>query len=152
MPGLEFEMIYRLKVRGPLPSTTGSPRGERVYWEMAEATLEGKRIKARSAMPGIDWFAPGVDGFGRPDVRLQFIADDNAVVLLHYTGLVEMNALFSKAAETGGETQFEDHYMRMAMSFDTGATKYAWLNQHLFVGEGRLSGRNQLEYRVYRVS
>ena len=59
MPGLEFEMIYRLKVRGPHPWTMGSPRGERVYWEMAEATLEGKRIKARSAMPGIDWFAPG---------------------------------------------------------------------------------------------
>jgi hypothetical protein len=152
MPSLEFEMIYRLKVRGPLPSTQGSPRGERVYWEMAEATLEGKRIKARSAMPGIDWFAPGADGFGRPDVRLQFIADDKAVVLLHYTGLVEMNALFAKAAEGGAETRFEDHYMRMAMSFDTGAPKYAWLNQHLFVAEGRLSGPQQLEYRVYRVS
>jgi hypothetical protein len=119
---------------------------------MAEATLEGKRIKARSAMPGIDWFAPGTDGFGRPDVRLQFITDDKAVVLLHYTGLVEMNALFAKAAETGTETRFEDHYMRMAMSFDTGDPKYAWLNQHLFVGEGRLSGQEQLEYRVYRVS
>jgi hypothetical protein len=152
MPGFEFEMTYRLKVRGPLPSTKGSPRGERIYWEMAEATLEGKRIKARSAMPGIDWFAPGADGFGRPDVRLQFITDDNAVILLHYTGLVEMNALFTKTAENGGETQFEDHYMRMAMNFDTGAPKYAWLNERLFLAEGRLSGKQQLEYHVYRVT
>lgn len=152
MAGLEFEMIYRLRVRGPLPPTRGSPRGERVYWEMADATLEGKRIKARSAMPGIDWFAPGADGFGRPDVRLQFLTDDNAIILLKYTGLVEMNELFESAAEKGGSTRFEDHYMRMALTFDTGADQYAWLNQHLFVAEGRLSGKEQLEYRVYRVT
>ena len=152
MPGLEFEMTYRLNVRGPLPPTNGSPRGERIYWEMAQATLEGARIMARSAMPGIDWFAPGADGFGRPDVRLQFVTDDNAIILLQYTGLVETNALFAKAAEEGTETQFEDHYMRMAMTFDTGASNYAWLNQHLFLAEGRLAGKEQLEYRVYRVT
>jgi hypothetical protein len=152
MTRLEFEMIYRLKVRGPLPPTTGSPHGERVYWEMADATLEGKRIKARSVMPGIDWFAPGADGFGRPDVRLQFLTDDNAIILLKYTGLVEMNELFGSAAEKGESTQFEDHYMRMALTFDTGADQYTWLNQHLFIAEGRLSGKEQLEYRVYRVT
>jgi hypothetical protein len=152
LPGLEFEMIYRLTVRGPLPPTKGSPRGERVYWEMAQATLEGDRIKARSAMPGIDWFAPGEDGFGRPDVRLQFMTDDQAVIFLHYTGLVEMNARFAGAADDGRETRFEDHYMRMAMNFDTGHPRYAWLNQHLFIAEGRLAGKEQLEYRVYRVT
>jgi hypothetical protein len=40
----------------------------------------------------------------------------------------------------------------MAMSFDTGAPEYAWLNKHVFIAEGRLSGKEQLEYRVYRVT
>ncbi|MGY3614729.1 DUF3237 family protein [Bradyrhizobium sp. USDA 10063] len=75
-----------------------------------------------------DWYRPGADGFGRPNVRVQFITDDDAVILLHYTGLVQMNDAFTKAAEAGGTTRFEDHYMRMAMRFDTGAPKYAWLN------------------------
>jgi hypothetical protein len=152
MPSLEFEMTYRLRVRGPLPPTQGSPRGARVYWEMAEATLEGPRIKAESAMPGMDWFAPGDDGFGRPDVRLQFKTEDAAIILLHYTGLVEMNALFTKASESGGETRFEDHYMRMSLTFDTGEPRYAWLNQNLFIAEGRLAGKELLEYRVYCVT
>lgn len=152
MVGLEFEMHYRLEVKGPLPSTKDLPRGEHAWWEMAKATLEGKRIKAHSAMPGIDWFAPGPDGFGRPDVRIPFRTEDGTMVLLHYTGLVEVNAAFQKAAEEGGATRFEDHYMRMALNFETGAPAYAWLNQSLFIAEGRLTGKQQLEYRIYRVT
>ncbi|MCK1639407.1 DUF3237 domain-containing protein [Bradyrhizobium sp. 157] len=152
MAGLEFEMTYRLRVRGPMPATQGSSVGEHIYWEMSEGTLEGPRIKARIAMPGGDWYRPGADGFGRPDVRVQFITDDDAVILLHYTGLVQMNDAFTKAAEAANTTRFEDHYMRMAMRFDAGASKYAWLNQHLFVAEGRLTGKNQIEYRIYRVT
>jgi Protein of unknown function (DUF3237) len=150
MAGLEFEMTYRLRVRGPVPAP-GSPAGEHLYWEMSEGTLEGRRIKARITMPGGDWFRPGTDGFGRPDVRVQFVTDDDAVILLHYTGLVQMNDTFTKAAETGGATRFEDHYMRMAMRFETGAATYAWLNQALFLAEGRLTGKDSIEYRVYRV-
>jgi hypothetical protein len=145
-------MTYRLGVRGPLPSTKGSPRGERAWWEMSKATLEGKRIKAQSAMSGMDWFSARPDGFGRPDVRLPFNTDDGVMVLLHYTGLVETNTAFTKAAEEGGETRFEDHYMRMALNFETGAPAYAWLNQRLFIAEGRPSGKRQLEYCVYRVT
>ena len=59
---------------------------------------------------------------------------------------------FTAAAANGKPTQFEDSYMRMAMSFDTGASKYVWLNKHLFIAEGRLIGKEQLEYRVYRVT
>ena len=40
----------------------------------------------------------------------------------------------------------------MAMSFDTGAPKYAWLNKHLFIAEGRRCSKEQLEYRIYRVT
>jgi hypothetical protein len=152
MAGLEFEMTYHLRVRGPMAATEGSPVGEHVYWEMSEGTLDGPRLKARIAMPGGDWFRPGADGFGRPDVRVQFLTDDDAVILLHYTGLVQMNDAFTRAAGTGNATLFEDHYMRMAMRFDTGTAKYAWLNQHLFVAEGRLTAKDRIEYRIYRVT
>ena len=50
-----------------------------------------------------------------------------------------MNDTFTQAGDPGNATRFEDHYMRMAMRFDAGARKYAWLNQHLFVAEGRLT-------------
>jgi hypothetical protein len=152
MPGLEYEMTYRLKVRGPLAATHGSPRGAREYWEMSEGTLRGPRIDASIAMPGADWFAVGADRFGRPDVRVQFMTVEGSLILLHYTGLVERTAVFTRAAEAGTETKWTDQYMRMTMSFDTGAEKYAWLNENLFIGEGRLAGRLEIEYDIYRVT
>ena len=144
MIGLEHEMTYRLRVGGPMASTTGSPRGERQYWEMTEGTLTGEKINARIVMPGGDWYRTGTDGFGRPDVRVQLVTDDDVVVLLHYTGLVEMTEAFAQAAKAGRPTRFEDQYMRMTMTFDTGSTKYAWLNQCLHVAEGRLVGKDEI--------
>ena len=55
MMTLEHEMTYRLKTRGPLGTTNGSPIGARQYWEMSEATLTGPRINAKLGMPGGDW-------------------------------------------------------------------------------------------------
>jgi Protein of unknown function (DUF3237) len=148
---LHHEMTYRFWVRGPLPSTDGSPRGARQYGEMTDGTLRGDRINAKIAMPGGDWNRIGADGFGRPDVRVQFVTDDGAVILLHYTGLVEATDTFNSAAEAGGETVWADQYMRMFMSFDTGAERYAWLNRSLFIARGRLAGPSEIEYEIYRL-
>jgi hypothetical protein len=95
---------------------------------------------------------PGTGDFGLPDVRVQLITDDQEVVLLRYTGLVQATDHFRKAAESGGATQYEDQYMRMVIVFDTGAAKYAWLTESVFIAEGRIAGRNEIEYRIYRVT
>jgi hypothetical protein len=118
---------------------------------MTEGNLAGERIKARIAMPGGDWMNVSADRFGRPDVRVQLVTDDGAVILLHYTGLVERTVTFREAAEEGRETDWADQYMRMHMRFETGADNYCWLNESLFIAEGRLAGPKDIEYRVYRV-
>jgi hypothetical protein len=152
MPGLKHVMTYRLRVRGPLGDTSGSPLGERRYFEMSEGTLSGPGITARISMPGGDWMRVDADGFWRPDVRVPLVTDDGALILLRYTGLVQQTEAFQKAAEASGTTEFVDQYMRMAFLFDTGARQYAWLTQSLFIAEGRLSGPLQIEYGVYRVT
>ncbi len=152
MPRLELEMNYRFRTRGPLKPTLGSPHGELQYWEMTEGTLTGPRINATIAMPGGDWYRPGKGDLGRPDVRVQLVTDDQEVILLHYTGLVQANDRFKEAAERGGSTQYEDHYMRMVMFFVTGAAKYAWLTESMFIAEGRIAGKDEIEYQIYRVT
>ena len=150
---LVHEMTYRITgMRGPLAPTDGSPLGARQYFEMSSATLSGPRISATLALPGGDWMLRGGDGFWRPDVRVQFVTDDGAVVLLHYTGLVEQTPAFTAAAEQNRPTDWADHYLRMSMRFDVGSPDYAWLNRSLFVARGRLLGTTELEYEVYRVT
>lgn len=132
--------------------TQGSPRGDRQYWEMSEGTLERQGLRAHVAMPGGDWMTISSDRFGRPDVRVQLESDDGELILLHYTGLVERTDAFQTAAEANRATDSEDQYMRFAMTFDTGAERYRWLNESLFLAEGHILGTNELEYRIYRVT
>lgn len=149
---LEFAMTYRLQVRGPLASTDGSPNSPRTqYWEMSKATLEGPSIRATTPMSGIDWFTPSADGYGRPHVRLPFMTDDGALVLLEYRGVAQASPAFTRAVESDSPTQWTDQYMRMALSFDTTSARYAWLTQNLFIARGRLLGAKTLEYEVFRV-
>jgi hypothetical protein len=150
--GLEEEMIYRVRTSNPLEPTSGSPDAVIQYWQVSEADLTGKRIKAKLAATGVDWMRVGTDGFWRPDVRAQFMTDDGAVVLMHYTGLVEQTARFKEAAEANKSTKWEDQYMRLSLQFSTGHERYSWLNRSLFVAAGRLLGTGSIEYAVHRVT
>ena len=84
-------------------------------------------------------------------MRVQFITDDGAIILLHYIGLVERTEAFKAAAEKGTKIGRTDQYMRMAMRFDTGIEKCACLNESLFVAERRLVAAQAIEYRIYNV-
>jgi hypothetical protein len=134
-----------------LNPTAGAPSGARQYWQVSEASLEGPRINAKLAATGIDWMLVGDDGFWRPDVRAQFVTDDGAIIFLHYTGLVEPTDRFKQAAEARRSTEWADQYMRMTLRFETGAERYSWLNQSLFIAKGRLQGAGRIEYAVFRV-
>jgi hypothetical protein len=149
---LEFAMTYVVRTTNPLDPTTNSPWGVRQYWQVSEASLDGPKIKAQLAATGIDWMRLGDDGFWRPDLRAQFLTDDGAVVLLHYTGLVQQTPLSADDPQGDRTGNWDDRYWRMSMRFETGAPRYAWLNTNLFVARGRLLGSGHIEYEVYRVT
>lgn len=148
----EYEMNYREQIEGPLPSTKGSPLGERLCWKVAAGTLIGSRIDAKIAMPGMDWIRLGSDGIRRQDLRTQLITSDGVGILLQYdTGLIRGEQAFLDALRCGRETAWSDQYMRMVPEFDVGDDRYCWLMRSLFIGEGRLAGPRTIEYRIYRV-
>jgi hypothetical protein len=91
------------------------------------------------------------NGYGRPHVRLALRTDDGALILLEYHGIVQATSAFTRAVESDTSTQWDDQYMRMALTFDTAAERYAWLMESLFIARGRLLGAKAIEYDVYRV-
>ena len=76
----------------------------RQYWEMTRGTLTGDGLRAEIAMPGSDWMVMSPDGYGRPDVRVPLRADDGALILMHYMGLVEQSERFMAAADNDEPT------------------------------------------------
>ena len=61
-----------------------------------------------------------------------------------------------RAVTASAETEFADQSIRSHWMLETGDPRYAWVNQGVFVGQGRLlpAGPGQLgfEHRVYRMS
>jgi Protein of unknown function (DUF3237) len=146
------EFLYRISTSNPLPATTGSPLGSRVYATIVEGEIEGSRLRARLAAPGSDWLGTSSDGYLRPDVRVAFRTDDGEALLVRCSGLIEETPAFTKANKEDGATTWDDQYLRLVMQFDAGAERYRWLNTSLFIAKGRLYRTGSLECEVFRVA
>ena len=148
---LEYECSYIATLKPALQIGAG-PFGMRNFFEVTGGTVEGKRLKGKILTGGGDWLLVGPDGYGRLDVRAQFLTDDGALVYVQYNyGLVEMSGKVTDALAKGMSTDYGDQYFRTAPRFETGDPRYAWLNQSVFVAEGRVHP-GAVEYKVYRVA
>jgi hypothetical protein len=136
--------------RGESFSVGAGPFGRRFVGAIDGGRVTGDRINGAIVGPGADWTMLGVDGFFQIDVRAQIRTDDGAVLLVTYTGSLEVNERV-RIALTDGETQFEDQYFRTHVRMECGNERYSWVNRTLFVGQGRLLPGGGVVYDVYRV-
>ena len=151
---LVHEFTYHSIVSAPNEVGVG-PYGHRQYYEMTRGSVDGHRVKGKLLGSGSDWMLVGGDGFIRMDVRVQIETDDGAIICAHYFGPAEANQKLSQALAASTPTEFSDQSIRSHWLLETGDARYAWVNQAVFVGEGRLRpagpGSIGFEHRVYRV-
>lgn len=151
---LIYEFTYHAAFSSPHEVGVG-PYGHRQYYEMTEGVLKGSRLNGRLLGSGSDWMLVGRDGFIRMDVRIQIETDDQAVICAHYFGPAEANQKLVQAMAASAPTGFSDQLIRSHWLLETGAPRYAWVNQAVFVGESRLlpvrPGVLGFEHRVYRL-
>ncbi len=136
--------------RGESLTVGAGPSGRRVVAAVGSGRVEGDRINGAIVGPGADWAVLGGDGYFQIDVRAQIRTDDGAVLLLTYTGSLELNEKVT-AALAGGETRPEDQYCRIHVRMESGDERYRWVNRTLFVGEGRLTSGGVV-YEISRVT
>jgi hypothetical protein len=146
---LQFEFEYYALLKPPMEIGPG-PYGLRAFYEVTEGEVTGERLSGRLVGGGGDWVLVAADGFGRLDVRAQIETHDGAFIYLTYGGVVEMTEAAQQALAAGGETRWEDHYFRTTPRLETGDPRYAWVNQTVFVAQGRIYPGG-VQYRVYRV-
>ncbi len=147
---LEYELTFQVNLKPPIMMGPG-PYGMRIFVEVVGGRAEGPRIKGEVLTGGGDWLLVGADGWGRVDVRAQLLTDDGAAIYAYYCGLLEMNDKVQSAISGASETDFSDQYFRTTPRFETGDPRYAWMNQNIFVGEGRVRQGPMVEYKVYRL-
>ena len=149
---LEYEFRYQARLKPPVAIGAG-PYGTRMFFEVIGGEFEGKRLKGKILSGGGDWLLAGADGFSRLDVRIQLLTDDGAAIYGVYFGLLETNAKVRAAlGDPKSGTDFGDQYFRATPRFETGDPRYAWLNQSLFVSEGRVLPGSIVQYNCYLVT
>jgi hypothetical protein len=151
--GGDVELVHEFTLRvarGETFAVGAGPSGRRNVAAIGSGTVTGERINGMLVGPGADWAVLGGDRFFAIDVRAQIRTDDGAVLLLTYTGSLELNAQV-QAALGGADTGPDDHYYRIHARLESGDERYAWVNRTLFVGQGRFAA-GDVVYDVARVS
>lgn len=161
MPELVLELEYHAALAAACDCGAG-PYGQRVIVIVTGGDFSGERMKGTIPAGGGDWLVIGPDGYGRLDVKATFRTHDGANIYLTYGGLIEITpaigGLLSGEAKT--PTNYGDQYFFTQPRLETGDERYAWVNQAVWIGQGRVlpaSSRDAegsvfaVEYRLFRV-
>jgi len=112
----------------------GGPQGSRLLVGVRGGRFKGPKLNGVVVAPGGDWATQRADGSIKLDVRLTLKTDDDATILVTYTGIGVMADGKFKA--------------RSAPLFETGDERYTWLNNIQAVGVGTVNG-SDVVYDVY---
>jgi hypothetical protein len=148
---LVHEFTFTAELKAPVAVGPG-PFGDRSIFEVVRGDVTGERIRGKMGTGGADWILAGDDGFGRLDVRATLLTDDGASIYVQYLGVIEYTDAALAAVAGERSSDYGDHYFRTALRLETGDERYAWVNQTVFVADGRVHPGPVVEYRVHRVT
>jgi len=103
-----------------------TPTGHRIIAEIASASLSGRLSGSLAGASSADWLTMTPGGLGLPEVRLVIRTSDGALVLMRYTGRIRF---------VPGQAAI----VMIAPVFETGDSRYYWLNEIQAAGKGTLS-------------
>jgi hypothetical protein len=148
---LIHEFTFTATLKDPVSVGSG-PFGDRTFFEVTEGKVTGERLSGRVRSGGGDWILAAPDGYGRLDVRTIFETDDGANIYVQYLGVIEYTEAVIAAVTGERSSDYDQHYFRTTPRLETGDPRYAWVDQTVFVGEGRIHVGPIVEYRVHRVT
>ncbi len=142
-PDLRLEPVHlatmTVTMAAPIPLER-TPAGTRVVVEFTGIELSGARLRARKrGAAAADWLTVGPEGTGVLDARFLLETEDGALIYVHGPGRNEAAAFMQ-----GGVNYF-------ALSFETGAPTYAWLNRVHAVAKGRRQPDGTVRFEVYEL-
>lgn len=149
---LEKLMTYHADLKPPVEVGAG-PYGNRNIFEVTGGWFKGDKLNGKFLSGGGDWILIDDKGFGHLDVRGTLETDDGAFIYMQYYGVLELNEKVGASLATGGAdpTDYGDSYFMTAPRMETGDERYAWVNNLVTVGEGRIQPGPSVEYNIYSV-
>jgi len=136
-PALQAKFVFSLAIKVGAPIVAGDfGYGVRRVIPIVGGEVRGDGIKGTILPYGADFQTIRPNGLTELEAKYAFEMDDGAIVYIENLGICfGPKQLLDKIAR--GETVGPELiYFRSVPKFETGAEKYRWLMQNLFVGVG----------------
>jgi hypothetical protein len=151
-PEPKLTHLYDMHVDLEPPQAIGAtPAGTRQIFVVKGGTFEGPELKGTVLPGGGDWALMRTDGAVQLDVRATIQTDDDALIYAAYSGLIVATMEQFGLLMGGGDVPISEYYFYTNPMFQTASEKYAWLNQRIAIGRGKVIPSG-VEYRVWAVS
>lgn len=156
MNEIETDFLFEARVSLAEPMHLGhTPEGYRMIVNIAGGTFKGPRMTGQVVpLSGADWSRIRADGSGALDVRMCLRTHDDALIYVHWHGLMvvapadQPYALdFAKPDDPAGAGRY---YFRTCPRFETGDARYGWLNHLISVSKSRTGGGGVI-HRVFAI-
>lgn len=143
-----FDLVAELAA--PRLDLGAGPLGRRVLDRTGTGSFDGPRLRGEILPGSGDWALYRADGVMVIDARVTLHTDDDALILMTYSGRVSIpDSVRPRLADPAQWDAVDpsEYYIRIAPLFETGAPAYQWLNRIVAVGTGYLIGGG-IGYRV----
>jgi uncharacterized protein DUF3237 len=133
--GIKLGFLFHGDLVLDMPQNVGTgPHGNRQVLRVVSGTVEGPRLQGTTMPMSGDWLLLRGDGCGELDVRSTIQTSDNALIYMHYRGLMHARPEIMGAMFQGQPIDPSDLYLRVAAYFETSSPKYDWINKTLGLG------------------
>ena len=148
---LRTEFLFTLTGGVAEPIEIGdTPSGKRRIFPIDGGRFEGPRLKGKLLAGGSDAMLIRSDGVVVPDVRLTLQTDDAELIFMRYGGMRHGPPETMERLARGEPVDPAEYYFRITPQFETGSSKYAWLNKIIAVGTGSRRQTGPI-YDVYAI-
>ena len=152
MNELQSTPLFDISITVDPPQNLGAtPLGTRRIVPVTGGSFKGERVSG-IVMPNAaaDWILVRADGSIQLDVRLTLKTDDGELIYMNYRGIRNSSAEVSQRLTNGELVDPSEYYFRTAPVFETGADKYAWMNNIISVAVGTRVP-TEVRYKIFEI-
>lgn len=127
-----------------------APPGRRRIIPIIGGTVTGERLSGRILNLGADWQTVYRDGLAHLDTRYSMQTHDGAIIDIRNVGIRHGPSRILEALARGEAVDPASYYMRTVPRFETGDSRYDWLNRIIAIGSGARDA-SAVRLRIYEV-